>query len=208
MKTREAMNTVLTQARLALVLLILCSCIYPVVVWALGRAFFPRQAEGSLVRRADGTVIGSELIGQQFTSARYFHGRPSAVGWNAALSGGSNLAMTNPELVKRMAASITAASMLDGLATTTIAVDRVFASGSGLDPDVTPGNARQQIARVAKARGLAEAPLRALVERAVEPPLAGLVGPVRVNVLKLNLLLDTVATSSPDAATRGGEAPM
>lgn len=198
------MKTVLTWLRFTLVLLILCSCLYPNVVWCVGRVVFPHQAEGSLLRRADGRVIGSELIGQEFSSARYFHGRPSAVGWNAARSGGSNLSPTNPDLVDRIATSVALASELDGLSTATVAADRVFASASGLDPDVTPENALQQAPRVAKATGLAEHDVRALVIRMLEPRLGGLLGTPRANVLKLNLALDSATAVSRVRGERGG----
>src|SRR4051812_48902315 len=118
------MKTLLMQVRLLLVLLILCCGIYPAVVWAAGRALFSHQAEGSLVRDSHGVIIGSELLGQEFTSPRYFHSRPSAVAWNASGSGGSNLGPTNSVLVSRIADSITSATELDGVTTATVAADR------------------------------------------------------------------------------------
>jgi potassium-transporting ATPase KdpC subunit len=194
---------VLIQLRLVLVLLVLCCGLYPAVVRTVGRIVFPRQAEGSLLRRDDGTVLGAELLGQRFASPAYFHGRPSAVAWNASGSGGSNLAPTNPALVSRVVDSVIAAGQLDRLTTATVAADRIYASGSGLDPDITPENARQQVERVAKARGLADAYLSAIVARNVTPPLLGFLGPPHVNVLRLNLALDTEAPILGQPAERG-----
>ena len=193
------MKTIMTQVRLTLVLLILCSCAFPAFIWALGMTAFPNQAEGSLERRSDGTVVGSRLLGQQFSSPQYFHGRPSAVGYNTAGSGGSNYSATNPSMLRRISDAVTSASQLDGLTTSAITGDRIFASGSGLDPDVTPENARQQIARVARERGLPRATLEALVEQEARHPV---LGPGRVNVLELNSKLDALMVDTACSAKR------
>ena len=132
----------------------LCCFIYTGCILAVGAALFPSKSQGSLLER-DGAIVGSGLIGQSFENSAYFHGRESAVKYNAAGSGGSNMAVSNPKLYERMANSVTSASELDGLTTTTISFDRVTASGSGLDPHITAENARQQLTRVATARNAA-----------------------------------------------------
>lgn len=170
---------------------------YPLLVTGLAKAMFPRRAEGSLIRRA-GTVLGSELIGQSFTDPGHFWGRPSAtVGpdgkpmpCNGANSGGSNLAPSNPALGQAVEARIAALRAADPESTGPVPVDLVTASASGLDPHISPAAATFQAHRVAKARGLEEARVRALVASHTEPPQLGLLGEARVNVLKLNLALD------------------
>ncbi|HEX6641828.1 MAG TPA: potassium-transporting ATPase subunit C [Thermoanaerobaculia bacterium] len=155
--------------RTTLVLLVLVSGIYPAAVRAIGQVAFPHQANGSLVVR-DGRVIGSSLIAQPFTSDRYFHPRPSAVDYNAQASGGSNLGPTSKKLRDR--------------------ADRRSSSASGLDPHITPEDALSQAARVARARGVDEARIRALIESHTEHRFLGIYGEPRVNVLLLNLALD------------------
>jgi K+-transporting ATPase ATPase C chain len=170
---------------------------YPLLVTGLARALFPRQAEGSLIRK-DGKVIGSELIGQSFTDPGHFWGRPSATAgpdgkplpYNGGNSGGSNLAPSNPDLKKAVEARIAALRAADPEATGPVPVDLVTASASGLDPHISPAAAAFQVHRVAKARGLDEAKVRALVAAHTEGPQLGLFGAARVHVLKLNLALD------------------
>lgn len=171
--------------RLTLVLLLLCSVLYPLIIWGIASVGFSSKAEGSLIRR-NGQVIGSELIGQLFVSPAYFHGRPSATSpaYNAAASTGSNMAPTNPALFARMADSVASAALLDGLTTGTIAADRVYASASGLDPHITPANAMQQVDRVARERGLGHTTVVGLVQKHIWNPMFG---PSTVNVLLLNL---------------------
>jgi K+-transporting ATPase ATPase C chain len=183
-----------TYALMACVLTFLvCSVGYPIVVWGLSWAAFPKQAEGSLVRSADGTVIGSELIAQPFVSQGYFFPRPSAVDYKADATGGSNLATTNPALRAKIAERAQALAATDSLPAP---LDLVMASGSGVDPDISPEAAYFQAARVAEARGLRLADVRALIDDHVNHTGAVIGAPARVNVLKLNLALDAAGRAS------------
>jgi len=166
--------------------------IYPVAVTGIARVAFPWQTNGSLIER-DGSVIGSGLIGQNFSSAQYFHGRPSAAGkdgYDAAASGGSNLGPTSRALIDRTGKAV-AALQAEG-ASAPIPADLVTTSGSGLDPHISPAAAFLQIPRLAKARHLPEDRLQALVTEMIEPRTLGLLGEPRINVLRLNLALDQV----------------
>lgn len=166
---------------------------YPLAVTALGASLFPAQAGGSLVAR-DGVVIGSALIGQPFAAPGYFTGRPSATDpgpYNAAASAGSNLAASNPAL--REAVAQRAGALRDGRPDSAVPMDLVTASGSGLDPHISPAAAAWQVQRVAAARGLPAATVAALVARHTEEPLWGFWGERRVAVLRLNLALDALS---------------
>jgi potassium-transporting ATPase KdpC subunit len=167
---------------------LVCAVAYPAVVWGFAPLLFPHQAEGSLVYTADGrTVIGSELIAQRFESDRYFHSRPSAVDYKADASGASNLGTNNPELRKAITGR---AEALKATMAMPAPVDMVTASGSGLDPDISPESARFQAPRVASARRLSIDKVYSVID-AMATRSGALVGaPARVNVLLLNLALD------------------
>ncbi len=194
------MNLQLRPALVSFVALsVLTGLAYPLLITGLSKLIFPHQAGGSLILK-DGKVIGSEWIGQSFTAPKDFWGRPSAtvdsdskpLPYNGANSGGSNLAPSNPDLVKAVQERIAALRAADPEATGPVPVDLVTASGSGLDPHISPAAAAFQVHRVAKARGLDEAAVRSLVVAHTEAPTLGLLGEARVNVLKLNLALEQI----------------
>ena len=196
----------LNQIRPAIVLIVLMTALtglaYPLFMTGLAQLLFPSQAAGSLIEK-DGKVIGSELIGQNFTDAKYFHGRPSATTdtdpndstktvpapYNAGNSGGSNAGPTSKALVERVQGDV---ETLKKENQGQIPVDLVTTSASGLDPHITPAAAEFQVARVAAARNLPEERVRALVAEATQDRFLGILGEQRVNVLKLNLALDAL----------------
>ena len=198
------MTLVMQQLRpalfITLILTVITGLAYPLAITGIAQTVFPHQANGSLLYDADGNVIGSELIGQEFTSPGYFHGRPSVTvdadtgddkPYNAANTTASNLGPTNQKLIDAVSDRARAYREENGLADdVAIPVDAVTSSGSGLDPHITPANATLQVNRVAQARGATPADVIALVQQNIEGRTFGFLGEPRVNVLRLNLALD------------------
>jgi K+-transporting ATPase ATPase C chain len=175
--------------KLTLVMLIICSVIYPLLIAAIGR-FTPGGGDGETIK-ANGKVVGYALIGQKFTDDRYFQSRPSAVDYNAAESAGSNKGPTNPDYLKQVRDRIDTFLVHNpGINKKDIPADLVTASGSGEDPDLSPAAAKIQVKRIAAIRHINENHLNQLVEEHTDGPLLGFLGPSRVNVLKLNIALD------------------
>lgn len=186
--------------KMTLVLMVLTGIIYPIVVFGIADVIFPSQAGGSLITHG-GRVVGSAVIGQNFSQERYFHGRPSAAGdkgYDASNSGGSNLGPTNKTLISTVDSRIkTVVEENPGINPSDVPIDLVTASGSGLDPEISPAAAEIEMARVAKARGVSPDLVRSLIRENTRGRLLGVFGEPGVNVLKLNLALDAAAASSP-----------
>lgn len=192
----EIRRAVLATVALAVV----CCGLYPLVVFGLGQALFHTKANGTLILDANGTVRGARLLGQQFTSDKYFHSRPSSAGngYDASSSSGSNLGPTSQKLRDSIAHNLADYRSQNSLATNApVPADAVTASGSGLDPHISPENASLQEARVAKARGLPLDRVRQLINQHTAQPAFGFIGDPGVNVLELNLALDRLATKGP-----------
>jgi potassium-transporting ATPase KdpC subunit len=176
--------------RFTLVTMLLFGGGYHMVLWGTGRVVFPEQVEGSLIRRTDGTIAGSRLIGQAFTRPEYFHSRPSGVDYNAASTGGTNYGPSNPDHLNTVQERLDVVTARENVPANQVPSEMVTASGSGLDPHIPPAAAELQVARVAAARGAALDRVRALIHAHTEPPTFGFLGRARVNVLELNLALD------------------
>jgi K+-transporting ATPase ATPase C chain len=195
------MSTFLRELRISIVATVvfalLCSGVYPVLIWGLGQILLPYHANGSLVEASDGTVVGSGLIAQGFSGAKYFHPRPSdaGTGYDPTNSGGSNLGPTSQKLIDAVKQNVAAYRQENGLADNVLVpADAVTASASGLDPHISPENARLQAARVARERRLSPDAVNAAIEQATDRPLFGFLGGrPGVNVLRLNLALDGAA---------------
>jgi K+-transporting ATPase ATPase C chain len=181
---------------IAIILLAIILCgIYPLVVWGISQLIFPHQANGSLILNKQGVVIGSELIGQEFTLPKYFHPRPSAAGngYDPTASSGTNLGPTSQKLADQIKQNIAEYRKENNLsANAKVPADAVTSSASGLDPEISLENAQIQIARVAKARGVDESKIQALINKNTEGRYFGIFGESGVNVLTLNISLDNL----------------
>ncbi|MFJ3320442.1 potassium-transporting ATPase subunit KdpC [Curtobacterium sp. NPDC086286] len=193
--SRSSFRSLGVAVRLTLLSTVVLGIAYPLAVWGVGQAAFHDQANGSMVTSSDGTVVGSSLIGQSFDGRgadRWFQSRPSAAGekgYDAGASSGSNLGPSNPDLLRSVQERRAAVAKADGVPASEVPADAVTASGSGLDPDISPEYALQQVSRVAAARGMSESAVRTLVEQHTEARQLGFLGEPVVNVLELNLAL-------------------
>jgi potassium-transporting ATPase KdpC subunit len=172
------------------VTMILLGGVYNVLLWGIGQVVFREQAEGSLIRREDGTLIGSRLIAQKFTRLEYFRPRPSAADYNAAATSGSNYGPSNPDHLKAVQERIDVVMKEEGVAASAIPSEMVTTSGAGMDPHIPPNAAELQATRVANARKVDVSRVHELISAHTEPPTWGFLGRARVNVLELNLALD------------------
>ena len=197
------MKNLITAILMTIVTTVLLGLIYPLVVTGLAQVIFPDKANGQLIKRSDGTIIGSRIIGQPFAGPGYFHSRPSAAGaagYDAGASSGSNLGPTNQKLIDRVKADV--ARLQAENPGKPVPIDLVTTSGSGLDPHISPAAAEFQVPRVARERNLSEAEVRRVVGAHTEGRQFGFLGEPRVNVLELNLDLETVKPASMQAPTR------
>jgi K+-transporting ATPase ATPase C chain len=177
----------------AVLVIAVCGVLYPALATMIGGALFPVQARGSLIERG-GVVVGSSLVAQPFVSDRYLQPRPSAAGYDMIALAGSNWAPSNPALRERIAATSAGIATREGVAADTVPIDLVTASGSGIDPHISPDAAFIQIARIARARGVSEVAVREIIDTHIQTPTLGVLGQPRVNVLEANLALDASAT--------------
>ena len=177
---------------------------YNLLLWSIGQVAFAAQAEGSLIRRPDGTIAGSRLIAQKFTRAEYFRPRPSGVDYNAASTGGTNYGPSNPDHLKAVQERLEAITAEEKVSASQVPSEMVTASGGGMDPHIPPAAAELQVARIAAARGVPPERVRELIRAHTEPPMLGFLGRARVNVLELNLALDQMKTdpSAPGGGNR------
>jgi K+-transporting ATPase ATPase C chain len=185
-------NNILPAIKLTLVCIVVFAVLYPLAIWGIAYFVAPNHGNGEVVMQK-GKVVGYALIGQSFTQAKYFNGRPSAVGYNAAGSGGSNKAPNNPDYLTSVKFAIDTFLLNNPtVKKEDVPVELVTASGSGLDPDISPKAALVQVPRIAKARHINEDKLKELIKEHIEAPLLGFLGPAKVNVLKLNVSLDNL----------------
>jgi K+-transporting ATPase ATPase C chain len=184
------------------VTMVLLGGAYHLVIWGIGQAVFAAQAEGSLIRRADGSVVGSRLIAQKFARPEYFQPRPSGVDYNAASTGGTNYGPSNPDHLKAVQERLDALTKLEGVAPAQVPSEMVTASGGGMDPHIPPNAATLQAARVASSRKVDVSRVQELIAAHTEGPTFGFLGRSRVNVLELNLALDeTFGAPAPAPVT-------
>jgi K+-transporting ATPase ATPase C chain len=204
---KEMFNEIKQAILFTVVTMVLLGGVYHVVLWGIGRTVFSTQAEGSLIRRPDGTIVGSSLIGQKFTRPEYFQPRPSAVDYNAASTGGSNYGPSNPDHLKLVQERLDAITNQEGVTPAQVPSEMVTASGGGVDPHIPPNGADLQAARVAASRKVDVSRVRELIAAHTEAPTFGFFGRARVNVLELNLALDEAfgapATAVSDSGTDG-----
>jgi K+-transporting ATPase ATPase C chain len=197
------MKNLLTAVLMTIVTTILLGLIYPLMVTGIAQVVFPDKANGQLIKRSDGTIIGSRIIGQPFGGPGYFHSRPSAAGaagYDAGASSGSNLGPTSQKLIDRVKADV--ATLQKENPGKPVPIDLVTTSGSGLDPHISPAAAEFQVPRVARERKLSEAEVRRVISAHTEGRQFGFLGEPRVNVLELNLDLDSVKPQSIQAPAR------
>ena len=196
------MRALMISIKMTIVLTILTGIIYPLAMTGIANVLFPHQAQGSLIER-DGKVVGSELIGQTFAAPGYFHSRPSAAGdkgYDASNSSGSNLGPTNKTLISTVQQRVKdVVEANPGIDVSQVPIDLVTASGSGLDPEISPASADIQVARVAKARGIGEDDVRLLIRQNTRARYVGIVGEPGVNVLAVNLALDKLSPQKAQA---------
>jgi potassium-transporting ATPase KdpC subunit len=192
---------------MTIVLTILLGFVYPIAMVVVGHVLFPHEAAGSLVQR-DGKVVGSQLIGQNFSAEKYFHPRPSAAGnngYDASNSSGSNLGPTNKSLIDTVHKRLKDTEETENVPASKVPIDMVTASGSGLDPDISPADALLQADRVARARGISADAVQQLIDQNTEGRWAGVFGEPAVNVLSLNLALDNLNSVGKQAAAPAGK---
>lgn len=180
---------------LILVGFLVAGVLYSALSVSIAQLIFPQQANGSLIE-LDGRIVGSSLVGQNFVGEQYFHGRPSAVSYNVDGMAGSNLAVSNPDLQKQIKERTVQFAHNNHISEQQVLNDMVTASGSGIDPDISPESALLQVKRVAEQRHLSEQQLRDLVQQQIQPAQLGLYGQARVNVLQLNLALDQLSSTT------------
>jgi potassium-transporting ATPase KdpC subunit len=188
--------------RFTVVTMLLLGGGYNVLLWAVGQAMFPAQAEGSLIRRADGTIAGSRLIAQKFTRPEYFQARPSGVDFNAASTGGTNYGPSNPDHLNAVQARLDTLMQQEGVTANQVPSEMVTASGAGMDPHIPPAAAELQARRIASTRRVPIERVRELILAHTELPTLGFLGRSRVNVLELNLALDETLGAVPPAQSR------